>query len=430
MLIICELPNRLLRHTCQSPYRLIRHTDNAGYSTFVLGTRQLVLLIRSFNMPVHVAKGAIIAISVIAATAVAVYESPELRQFLINLRRQTAHALHNLGDNIEPTQRRREDEPGQQPLFNRPEDAEGLDDVDADDASRRRQMEELAHWNRLREEKEAQNQPEGQRKRTRSSSFGDFLTQDVDQGTYVLRSGAELAPSENLVHRHAGRGIDRGAMFANPFGDEHGIELSSREAQVDMSQSLMTPGKDEVMSMAGSEGLYSASDNVIRRPAGVNGASAPFVAPVPLQLPSRPVGIVETPSLFSAPTPSMQEELLIDTSDEAAPVQEVAEPEETQYATSASRAHEDGETDAYAAIHAWADGAQSAAGFYSPLPATPQVISEASDGEFRSDAASSDGAATPKTADSVSLVGGESGSEGRNTPGSWTEVGSAWQCAL
>jgi hypothetical protein len=369
--------------------------------------------------------GAIIAISVIAATAVAVYESPELRQFLINLRRQTAHALHNLGDNIEPTQRRREEEPGQQPLFNRPEDAEGLDGVDADDASRRRQMEELAHWNRLREEREAQNQPEGQRKRTRSSSFGDFLAQDGDQGTYVLRSGAEPAPAENLVHRHTGRGIDRGAMFANPFGDEHGIELSSREAQVDMSQSLMTPGKDEVMSVAGSEGLYSASDNVIRRPAGVTGTSAPFVAPVPLQLSSRPVGIVETPSQFSAPTPSMQEELLIDTSDEVAPAREVTEPEETQYATSASRAHEDGETDAYAAIHAWADGAQSAAGFYSPLPATPQVISEASDGEFRSDAASSDGAATPKTVDSVSLVGGESGSEGRNTPGSWTEVGSA-----
>ena len=67
---------------------------------------------------------------------------------------------------------------------------------------------------------------------------------------------------------------------------------------------------------------------------------------------------------------------------------------------------------------------RSTAGFYSPLPATPQVISEASDGGFGSEAASLDGAATPKTVDSVSLVGGESGSEGRNTPGSWTEVGS------
>lgn len=388
--------------------------------------------------------GAIIAISVIAATAFAVYESPEVRQFLINLRRQAAHTLHNLGDNIEPRERR-EEEFGQQPLFNRPEDAEGVverDGVDADDASRRRQMEELAYWNSLREEKEkAQSQPaEGQRKRTRSSSFGDFLAQDGDQGTYVLRSGAEPAPAENLVHRHAGRGIDRGAMFANPFGDEHGIELSSREAgwgsQIDKSQSLMSPGKDEVMSVADSEGLYCASDNVIRRPAGITGSSMLFAAPVPFEAdmqPSKPAGTVETvdtPSVFSAPTPSIEEELLIDTSesDEAAPAVSARavldEAEEAQYATSASRMHQDGETDAYAAIHAWADGANSTAGFYSPLPATPQVISEASDGGFGSDAASTNGAATPKTMDSVSLVGGESGSEGRNTPGSWTEVGS------
>ncbi|KFY27683.1 hypothetical protein V491_00781, partial [Pseudogymnoascus sp. VKM F-3775] len=251
-------------------------------------------------MPVHVAKGAIIAISVIAATAFAVYESPEVRHFLINLRRQAAHTLHNLGDNIEPRERS-EEESGQQPLFNRPEDAEGVverDGVDADDESRKRQMEELAYWNRLREEKEnTQNQPtEGQRKR--SSSFGDFLAQDGDQGTYVLRSGAEPASAENLVHRHAGRGIDRGAMFANPFGDEHGIELSSREAgwgsQIDKSQSLMAPGKDEVMSVADSEGLYCASDNIIRRPAGITESSAMFAAPVPFdtdELRTRPAGV-------------------------------------------------------------------------------------------------------------------------------------------
>lgn len=383
--------------------------------------------------------GAIIAISVIAATAFAVYESPEVRQFLINLRRQAAHTLHNLGDNIDPRERS-EEESGQQPVFNRPEDAEGVverDGVDADDASRKRQMEELAYWNRLREEKEnTKNQPaEGQRKR--SSSFGDFLAQDSDQGTYVLRSSAEPASAENLVHRHGGRGIDCGAMFANPFGDEHGIELSSREAgwgsQIDKSQSLMAPGKDEVMSVADSEGLYCASDNVIRRPAGITGSSAVFATPVPFdmdELRTRPAGTVETPSLFNTHTPSAGDKLLIDTSETdevATAVSERAVPdetEETQYATSASRVHETGETDAYAAIHAWADGANNATGFYSPLPATPQVMSEASDGGFGSDAASSDGAATPKTMDSISVVGGDSENEGRSTPGSWTEVGS------
>lgn len=400
--------------------------------------------------------GAIIAISVIAATAYAVYESPEVRQFLINLRRQAAHTLHSLGDNIEPRERR-EEEPGQ-PLFNRPEDAEGVLDrggVDADDASRRRQREELEYWNNLRKQKKKEekeqstleDQCSGGRGLTRSSSFGDFLAQGGEQGTYVLRTGAEPALAvENLVHRRGGRGIDHGAMFANPFADENGIELGSRGSQwgwsqVDKSQSLMTPGRDEAMSVASeadTEGLYCASDNRIRRPVS-NAVSSPrFTAPVPFppveQL-DTPAGIVELPSSsqFSAPEQSAREEQLIDTSEPeetalAAPVSRAVDElaEETQYATSASLPHEASNSDAYAAIHAWADGANSTAGFYSPLPATPHVLSEASDGGFGSEEGSSHGAATPRTVDSVSVVGVESEGEGvgRSTPGSWTEVGS------
>jgi len=390
-----------------------------------------------------VSTGAIIAISVIAATAFAVYESPEVRQFAEDLRRRIAQSLRALGDNIEGGGRRQEENEGQ-PLFNRPEDAHGVlnRDVDADEASRRRQREELAYWNHLREQrlrestiksetvKAESDAGEGTRKRTRSSSFGDFLQQDdsAEPGTYVFTSsGVETAHADNLVHRRLGsRGINRGAMFANPFDDEHGIELNERDGswggQVDLSQSLMTPSKDEIVSVTSgmeSEDLYGAEDNRIR----------PLRRPV-----SVPASIAGVPEPYKGAEP----ELLVDVSE----VNPKPEEEETQYATP-GRYPSEQETDAYAAIHAWNDnasGSASAAGFYSPLPTTPQVLSEASDGDFGSvsdslvedEHSSEEGMATPKTMDSMSIIGEDervedvdSGSEnGRSTPGSWTEVGS------
>ena len=54
------------------------------------------------------------------AAAIALYESPELRRYADDLRRRIAMALHNLGDGINPNENE------QQPMFNRPEDAEGF----------------------------------------------------------------------------------------------------------------------------------------------------------------------------------------------------------------------------------------------------------------------------------------------------------------
>lgn len=410
----------------------------------------------------HTPTGAIIAISVIAAAAFAVYESPEVRQFAEDLRRRFAQSLHSMGDNVDPSERRRRQEQEQQgqPLFNRPEDAEGVlnggGGVDADEASRRRQMEEFAYWNHLREQQQAEasqsvktesESAEGKSKRTRSSSFGNFLQQDEGacQGTYILSSAVEPAQTENLVQRRVGRGIDRGAIFADPFGDEHGIELGERadagwggQSQQDKSRVLIAPGRDEVVSVASemeSEDLYGADDNRIRTAVGVAAAAG--------------VGIAIVGITTDADVPVQVTEMLIDTSEplevatSAPEMQAFDQEEEAQYATPAQYPQsEANELDAYAAIHAWADNAHTE-GFYSPLPTTPTVLSETSEGDFGSvsDAVvegegsgseDGDGVATPRTVDSLSVVGGEaweSASEsedgsGRSTPGSWTEVGS------
>ncbi|PYH48456.1 uncharacterized protein BP01DRAFT_353611 [Aspergillus saccharolyticus JOP 1030-1] len=53
-------------------------------------------------MPTPVAKGIIITVSALIAAGIAVYESPQFRQWVNNSRRKIALALHNLGDEINP----------------------------------------------------------------------------------------------------------------------------------------------------------------------------------------------------------------------------------------------------------------------------------------------------------------------------------------
>ncbi|KAF2010464.1 hypothetical protein BU24DRAFT_427589 [Aaosphaeria arxii CBS 175.79] len=53
-------------------------------------------------MPAPLAKGLIIAASVIVAAGIAIYESPQVRQWVDQYRRKIAVALHSLGDEIQP----------------------------------------------------------------------------------------------------------------------------------------------------------------------------------------------------------------------------------------------------------------------------------------------------------------------------------------
>ncbi|KAH9880433.1 hypothetical protein IAQ61_000724 [Plenodomus lingam] len=53
-------------------------------------------------MPAPLAKGIIIAASVIVAAGIAIYESPQVRQWVDQSRRKIAVALHSLGDDIQP----------------------------------------------------------------------------------------------------------------------------------------------------------------------------------------------------------------------------------------------------------------------------------------------------------------------------------------
>ncbi|KAL1872312.1 hypothetical protein VTK73DRAFT_1622 [Phialemonium thermophilum] len=372
------------------------------------------------------ASAGIIAISVAVAAAIAVYESPELRRMADDVRRRIAIALHSLGDDINPRPR--------EPLFNRPEDAEGFlrsqasheTGVDADDETRRRQREELMYWNAMREEKlrrggiqaEADAVSEkldvSAKTDVQGSSFDDFLRQDAqaEKGTYVFNTGAETRPTEGGEIRHRGlRGVQglNASVYANPFSDENGIDFTS-----DHTDLLAEPS--ELRSLAAVPVQKDDGDEAMSL--DIYNATEPAVSET-LERPSSPGDVIT--DFHSVPATQTQTE-------SPALVERELAPEE--YMTAGQDRSE-----AYESIQAWARNSQPSS--YSPIPT---YVSKG----WETDSASEDGRTIATgTASSVAgsmvdagrdfnslQVGTENydvlsvDGEGMMTPASWTEVGS------
>ncbi|KAL2023377.1 hypothetical protein VTK56DRAFT_2734 [Thermocarpiscus australiensis] len=384
------------------------------------------------------AKVGIIAASVAVAAAIALYESPEVRRVAGDLRRRIAIALHSLGDNIDPS--------SGEPRFNRPEDAEGFyqsHDVDADDETRRRQREELMYWNARREEQKQRERESQQRAspRPRGTSFDDFLQPDEagERGSFVYNSSAQAwdASSSNLLRRRGNaegvRGLNA-SMMSNPFSDEHGIELDERPRILEYEhEDLRAPGRDEVMS-----DIYNATPRAqspsLSRSHTFSAPSLPVVDEVlfDFQSHSQSNPASEYASATEGDQHSKQDGTSTSRSRSATLEREPAEDEHMT-------AGQDDRADAYASIQAWAQnssGGAGAAGFYSPLPVSPQApLSEPeviSAGQLTpTDSASVAGSAVEVAHDdAVSSradeydVMSETDGGGIPTPGSWSEVAS------
>ncbi|KAH0496853.1 hypothetical protein TgHK011_004197 [Trichoderma gracile] len=359
---------------------------------------------------VVLASGAVVAVSVAVATFIAIYESPELRQYADDVRRRIAMAFYSIGDGITP--------PAREPRFNRPEDADGFFEsrrglgaepgVDADDETRRRQREELLYWNSVRlqreQEKEQQNSSEAPPPRPdklprRGSTFDDFLQPDgtAEQGAYVFNSGADARDFGGLRRRGEGARGFMSPAYSNPFADEH--HLDADEIQDAHIAHQLGPEPSEMSD------IYSATtrDDHDERSATLEALSpSPMVNVTPLAAGSQ------------SPPPTLERELA-----------------EDEYMS----AGQSDRQDVHATIQAWAQ--ESSRDFYSPLPVTPVAPMSEPD-------VISEGELTPT--DSMSLAGsGEdiaddariserdsngrymdvmSESEGMLTPASWSEVGS------
>ncbi|KNG46815.1 hypothetical protein DDE82_004326 [Stemphylium lycopersici] len=164
--------------------------------------------------------GLIIAASVIVAAGIAIYESPQVRQWADQTRRKIAVALHNLGDDIQPR---------------RP--SESSDDFEA----RKRRREEIVRRNRnelirkAREEGIAVDLDELARigaetaevaaKRSRadrSKSFDDMVGSDGTLKANANATGTDASQGDVRKRGVAGfaAGSAAAAVLANPFDDD------------------------------------------------------------------------------------------------------------------------------------------------------------------------------------------------------------------
>lgn len=195
-------------------------------------------------MPAPLAKGLIIAASVIVAAGIAVYESPQVRQWVEQYRRKIAIALHSLGDEIQPRRnsdssedweerkRRREEivRQNRNELIRKAR-AEGIA-VDLDELARIGEEEmEMAERRNGNVGSNGSATVKGHGRTNSQKSFDDLVGSDgmlkKDFGKAENATGSEKAKEDNNLRRRGVAGFAAGGAaglaMSNPFDDNQVI---------------------------------------------------------------------------------------------------------------------------------------------------------------------------------------------------------------
>lgn len=175
-------------------------------------------VIRSFSTSISLQSiGLIITISLLCAAGLALYENPQVRQWIDDSRRKAAIALHSLGDEVAPQSESRGASP----------DASTREDVDPEAVERRRRArQEILERGRLMEERRRSKQAaEG-----KVQSFDDLVDKEgtlrVEESTATSSAGKAQAEESGLRQRRTeSRAAALGSAYADPFADEMGVPI-------------------------------------------------------------------------------------------------------------------------------------------------------------------------------------------------------------
>jgi len=231
--------------------------------------------------------GLIIAASVLVAAGIAIYESPQVRQWVDQSRRKIAIALHSLGDDIHPRR-----------------SSECSDDYEA----RQERREEIIRRNRnelirrAREEgiavdldelarigrEDVEMTERRQRRKTNASSrsFDDIVSSD---GTLKVEDAATktvtgIETNDTGLRKRGPTGFESGAAIANPFADETLVlfdhdtdEASSKlSANVESRESSATAQGDHPSAPPSTSGqLIDLTSESLPQPENPQTASVP-----------------------------------------------------------------------------------------------------------------------------------------------------------
>lgn len=356
-----------------------------------------------------------ISISLLVAAGLAVYEHPQIRQWVDESRRKIAIALHSLGDEVDsPSSARR----------NRSQDASTQEDESPEAVERRRRArQEIFERGRMMEEK----RQGGHSSASNSKSFDDLVDGEgnlKNKSVQATTTAAELQPEQGLRNR-AAEGAALGSTLANPFTNETHTEYSFATA---------SPVATSQRSRSSSVATLAAS----ALPPPVPPKEPLTVPPVPPKEPlpgspqehqsqprftqssDRPRLLIDTEEVSNHPS-----EALVDftpttsTFSNAADLSELEHPQEqVQSQTS------------YWSVHEWAEN-HSRPEFYTPprseaarSPTVPQsegITVEQENVDRVSDVGSGERLSRVGSISDMDVLS-EAGIV--STPGSWTEVGS------
>ena len=165
----------------------------------------------------------IITISILVAAGLAVYENPQVREWLDTSRRKIAVALHNLGDDISPPRSPSTPDPSTRPDES-PEAAE----------RRRRAREEILERGRALEEKKRRESGGVTR-----ASFDSLVNEDGNLKEVGLTTAIDEKPEEEGL-RNRSNGI-RSLETENPFTEVDESHLSHKTDLVKTENSERTP---------------------------------------------------------------------------------------------------------------------------------------------------------------------------------------------
>ncbi|KAL9583319.1 MAG: hypothetical protein Q9212_002777 [Teloschistes hypoglaucus] len=379
-------------------------------------------------MPAPLAKGIIVSISLLLAASLAIYENPQVKQWVDESRRKIAFALHHIGDDLDPSDSSRR---------NSAQDASTreYDTVEAVER-RRKARQEILERGRMMEERRRSKQAST----AKSRSFDDIVDEDgklkhdsAQATTSATEPNVESASGLRSRNIEA-HGAALGSAVANPFVDEACIE--------DFSTSTFPVQTSTHRSRSSSTATLPAS------PPAVPPKEPITSPPVP---PKEPLD--SWPSTFSPQVQRQEQQsrLLIDTDDVSNhPSEALVDLTPTTSAPSSIAAVDlsELEHDSYPSnnsqsnfwsVHEWAENNSAPAGFYSPprseaaaaFPAGTQAVGI---GEAREESSTSgeDVGSEIGSIERVSRVGSVSEDmdvmsevSGIDTPaGSWSEVAS------
>ncbi|KAL8766833.1 MAG: hypothetical protein Q9209_006491 [Squamulea sp. 1 TL-2023] len=351
-------------------------------------------------MPAPLAKGIIVSISLLLAAGLAVYEHPQIKQWVDESRRKIAFALHNLGDDLDPPSPSRRSSS---------QDASTREDDSAEAVERRRRarQEILERGRKMEQRQRAQ-----QASNAKSRSFDDLVD---DQGN-LKHDPTQAATSAAETHtEHPGlrsrnteaQAVASGTAFANPFADEaHLGDLSTNASPI----------------VSSSQRSHASSTATL--PASPAPPPVPPKEPldhVPSESTSRmhqqPSLLIDTDNVSNHPS-----EALVDLTPTTSASSVAADLSEQSHPSNHSQSN-------FWSVHEWAENASAPAQFYTPPRSEAAVGAEE---RRREDEGNSDEDETSEAdsgerisrAGSVSDMDIMSQVSGMSTPGSWTELGS------